>query len=86
MPLFSNIYNPYNTKDLTKAQKWLQNCGSKIQVTGQWSIAMRSALCCFQRKAGILITGELDLDTWKELKRQNRWWKRLAKKFCGHKR
>ena len=73
-------------KDLAKAQKWLQNCGSKIQVTGEWSIAMRSAVISFQKRNGILMTGKLDQDTWKELKRQNRWWKQFIQKFCGHKR
>ena len=73
-------------KDIMKAQKWLRNYGSKIQVTGQWSIAMRSAVVSFQKKNGLPPIGELDYFTWKKLKQQNRWWKRLAKKFCGHKR
>lgn len=72
------------TMNIVKAQKMLRNLGSKIQVNGRWSIGMQTSICSFQRRRCLLITGELDKATWKELKKQNRWWRRLARKVCGH--
>jgi len=72
-------------KDILKAQRWLSNLGSKIKVNGLMTIGMTTALCAFQRKHSLPITGELDATTWNALKKENSWWKRLIRKFCGHK-
>lgn len=72
-------------KDLMKAQKWLQALGSKVKVTGKWSIGMDSAICCFQRRYGLGVSGQLDERTWKKLKSENSWWKKMIRKLCGHK-
>ena len=66
-------------KDILKAQKWLRNLGSSIKLTGKMSIGMETALCTFQRKNLLPITGKLDDITWKALKKANPWWKQLFK-------
>lgn len=66
-------------KDILKAQKWLRNLGSSIKLTGKMSIGMETALCTFQRKNLLPITGKLDKITWKALKKANPWWKQLFK-------
>lgn len=66
-------------KDILKAQKWLRNLGSSIKLTGKMSIGMETALCTFQRKNLLPITGKLDAITWKALKKANPWWKQLFK-------
>lgn len=66
-------------KDILKAQKWLRNLGSSIKLTGKMSIGMETALCTFQRKNLLPITGKLDEITWKALKKANPWWKQLFK-------
>ena len=66
-------------KDILKAQKWLRNLGSSIKLTGKMSIGMETALCTFQRKNLLPITGKLDTITWKALKKANPWWKQLFK-------
>lgn len=66
-------------KDILKAQKWLRNLGSSVKLTGKMSIGMSTAICTFQRKHLLPITGELDKITWKELKKANPWWKQLFK-------
>lgn len=71
--------------EITKAQKWLQNLGSKVKVTGKWSIGMQTAVYCFQRRYELEQTGELDKATWKKLKSENSWWKKTIRKICGHK-
>lgn len=73
----------HNTeKDIIKAQKWLQALGSKVKVTGKMTIGLSAALCAFQRRNSMKVTGELDKETWKALKRANSWWnKRKLKKL-----
>lgn len=71
-------------KDILQAQKWLKNLGSKVQVNGKWSIGMKTAVYSFQRKYDLPVTGELDKATWKRLKKENSFWKRLIRKLCGH--
>lgn len=68
-------------KDILKAQKWLANLGSSVRPTGKWSIGMQTAVYSFQRKYSLLITGELDEATWKQLKKENSFPKRLMRKF-----
>lgn len=67
-------------KDIMKAQKMLRKLGSNIKVTGKFTIGMMSALYTFQRKYLLPNTGELDEITWKELKRNTRFWKIRKKK------
>lgn len=67
-------------KDIVKAQKWLQNCGSKVQITGKMSIGMKTALCSYQRKHALQPTGELDKATWKMLKKENSRWRKFWRK------
>ena len=77
----------HNTeKDICKAQKWLQSLGSSVKITGKWSIGMKTAVCTFQRKHNLPITGELDKITWKALKKENSGWKNFIRKHCGHKK
>lgn len=64
-------------KDIKKAQKWLGILGSKVKVTGKWTIGMTTAVCSFQRKNKLTPTGELDPVTWVTLKRKIPWWKRF---------
>jgi len=73
-------------KDIIKAQKWLASLGSKIKINGKMTIGMSTALYSFQRKNQLPVTGELDNVTWKALKKQNCFWKKLMRKFCGHKK
>lgn len=63
-------------KDIKRAQKWLRILGSKVKVTGSWSIGMTSAVCNFQNKNSLKATGELDSATWAALKKKIPWWKR----------
>lgn len=86
MPPYMTVHDTYTEKELRKAQTWLKNLGSKIQINGRWSIGMQNALYSFQRKQKIPLTGELDQTTWKRLKHENSWWKRLVRRFCGHKK
>ena len=73
----SGKHNSY--KDILKAQKWLRNLGSKITLNGRYTIGMVTAICCFQRKYDIPQTGELDDLTWKRLKKENSWLKKIFK-------
>lgn len=73
-------------KDIVKAQKWLKALGSTVKVNGRMTIGMTTAIISFQRKHQLPATGELDKNTWKELKRCNSVWKKIARKFCGHKK
>ena len=68
-----------DAKDIEKAQKWLKNLGSKITVNGKFSIGMSTALYSFQRKYNIPVTGELDHITWKTLRKENSWFRKLFK-------
>ena len=67
-------------KDITKAQQWLQNTGSKIRVSGEMTIGMKTALYSYQRKRGLPETGELDKTTWKALKKENSRWRKFWRK------
>ena len=73
-------------KDILKAQKWLANLGSSVRPTGKWSIGMQTAVYSFQRKYCLLITGELDKATWKQLKKENSWTKKISRKFASRKK
>lgn len=73
-------------KSVLKAQKLLKMSGSSIAVTGQYTVAMVSAVRSFQKKNGLEVTGKIDNITMKVLKKQNSLWKRFCKKFCGHKK
>lgn len=73
-------------KDILKAQKWLANLGSSIRPTGKWSIGMQTVVYSFQRKYRLLITGELDKETWKQLKKENSWTKKISRKFASRKK
>ncbi|MCR4649213.1 MAG: peptidoglycan-binding protein [Lachnospiraceae bacterium] len=80
-----NSSKVHNTeKDITKAQKWLHNLGSKVKVNGKMTIGMATAIYAFQNRYKLEPTGELDENTWKALKKENSWWKNLARKHCGH--
>jgi len=62
---------------ILKAQQMLRKLGSAVQVTGVWSIGMKSAIRSFQKKYGLEITGELDKKTWKKLNKEagtRRFW------------
>lgn len=73
----------YAREDILQAQKWLRNLGSKIKVTGDFTIGMTTAICSFQRKHGLDITGELDGPTWDALRKENGFWRRLKRRFHG---
>ncbi len=59
----------YTEAEITRAQKLLQQTGSTVKVNGKFTIGMSTAIYTFQRKAGIPVTGELDAETWKALKK-----------------
>ncbi len=76
-------YNTYTEKNISdkkiaKAQKWLKNLGSSIKVTGRFTIGMTTALYKFQREHNLPITGELDRQTWRALRKENSWFYRIA--------
>lgn len=50
-----------------EVQKLLQKAGSAIKPTGVFSIGMRSAVCAFQKKNGLAVTGEVDKKTFEKL-------------------
>ena len=55
---------------ILKAQQMLKKLGSAVQITGVWSIGMKSAIRSFQKKYGLEITGELDRKTWRKLNKE----------------
>lgn len=67
-------------KDILKAQKWLQSCGSSIKLNGKMTIGMTTALYNFQRKHQLPVTGMLDKVTWKALKKENSAWRKFWRK------
>lgn len=69
-----------NGRIIRKAQIYLRRQGSKITVDGLYTIGMRSALKSFQRKHGLERTGELDIPTWKALKKENSLRRRILRK------
>ena len=74
-----NHENHTSSKDVAKAQKWMKNLGSSITVNGKFTIGMTNAICTFQRKNKLPITGILDDATWKKLKSANAWYRKLFK-------
>ena len=70
-----------NEKKIRKAQIFLRNAGSRIMVNGKFTIGMTTALSSFQRKHDLPVTGELDILTWRALKRENSIWKRFVNKL-----
>lgn len=71
--------------DVLEVQGLLREVGSSIALTGQYSVAMISAVRSFQKKNGLEVTGKVDKTTYKLLKKQNSWLKKFFRKFCGHK-
>ena len=71
--------------EVLEVQGLLRASGSSISLTGQYSVAMISAVRSFQKKNGLDITGKVDKKTYKLLRKQNSWWRKFFQKFCGHK-
>ena len=71
--------------DVLEAQGLLRASGSGIALTGKFTVAMVSSVRSFQKKNGLEVTGKIDSKTMKALKKQNSLWKRICRKFCGHK-
>ena len=55
-------------KDVMEAQKLLKATGSKIQLSGKFTIGMVSAVKAFQKKNGLAVTGKIDSKTMNKLK------------------
>lgn len=49
--------------EVLKFQKLLQKTGSTIKLTKKFTIGMASAIRSFQKKFGLVVTGELDTKT-----------------------
>lgn len=71
--------------DVLEAQGLLRSAGSSIALTGKYTVAMVSAVRSFQKKNGLDPTGKVDSKTMKALKKQNSWFRRFCRKYCGHK-
>lgn len=62
------VYGDEN-KEVLKYQKLLQKTGSKIKLTGIFTIGMTTAIKSFQKKAKLAVTGKLDAKTVAELEK-----------------
>lgn len=63
---------------VAEAQKMLAKVGSKIQISGEYTIGTRSAVCAFQKKNKLTVTGIIDKKTWDALAAKTRVVKRTA--------
>ena len=52
---------------VTQLQDLLSKAGSKIKVKGVFNIGTRSAVCAFQKKNDLPVTGVVDKKTWTKL-------------------
>ena len=52
-----------------KIAQLLQKHGSKIKPTRKFTVGMKSAVTSFQKKHNLIPTGDVDKETWKELKK-----------------
>ena len=52
---------------IEEAQKLLKAAGSTIKVNGEFTIGMKSAVKCFQKKNGLVVNGIIDSKTWEKL-------------------
>lgn len=59
------------------AQKCLKKAGSKIDISGKFLISMVSAVRSYQKKRGLNVTGTITIETWKRLKKELPFWKRI---------
>lgn len=50
-----------------EAAKLLAKAGSSIKPTEEFNVGMRSAVCAFQKKNGLPVTGIIDKKTWDKL-------------------
>ena len=55
-----------------KISQLLQKHGSKIKETRKYTLGMKSAVTSFQKKHNLIPTGEVDKETWKELKKNQK--------------
>ncbi len=59
------------SKQVEKAQRYLNTLGSKVKITGSYNIGTVSAVTAFQKKNGLKATGIIDSETWNLLKKLN---------------
>lgn len=57
-------------KKIAKAQKMFRKLGSTVEVNGLNTIGLYSAIRSFQKKNGLAVTGELNKETWKLLRKK----------------
>ena len=62
-------YGDVNPKKIMTAQVCLRQAGSNLELNGEYTIGMVSAVRNFQKKNGLPITGKIDRKTWRKLKK-----------------
>ena len=60
---FVDISYGEKSERVADAQRFLQKAGSKIQVNGEFTIGMVTAVKTFQKKNGLKVTGIIDEKT-----------------------
>lgn len=68
-------YGSTNAKRILRAQVYLKESGSNLEVNGEYTIGMVSAVRSFQKKNGLEPTGKIDIKTWRLLKKQLSFWR-----------
>lgn len=63
-------YGDENPKKIMIAQICLREDGSKIELNGEYTIGMVSAVAAFQKRNGLEVTGKIDRKTWWKLRRK----------------
>lgn len=70
-------YGDTNTKKIVKAQVLLREAGSNLEINGEYTIGMVSAVRSYQKKHNLEATGKIDKKTWRLLKKELSIWKML---------
>lgn len=68
-------YGSTNTKQILRAQVYLKESGSNLEVNGEYTIGMVSAVRSFQKKNGLEPTGKIDRKTWRLLRKELSFWR-----------
>lgn len=63
-------YGDTDSKKISTAQMYLKAAGSNLELNGEYTIGMVSAVRNYQKKKGLPITGKIDRRTWRMLKRE----------------
>ena len=63
-------YGDTDSKKISTAQMYLRAAGSNLELNGEYTIGMVSAVRNYQKRHELEVTGKIDKQTWKALKKE----------------